>query len=300
MSSQASSAGHGEKTVRKAIIETGDVDVMISIRSNFFYTRTVPCELWFFDRAKPAERCDKVLMLDARNIHRKVTRKIYDFSPEQLRNLSAIVWLYRGQRDRFLALVKDYLRHVCMESDAIPSVLAAYEATLTDLRARFDRLANTVAKYCEIDLKKKEPLASAVRELGEAASLYETDREQLLNSLGAFRKTYADALPYDNDTQQTARSAFDPIAQAIRGLIKKVDLLYKLTARITDLGSELSAFGAVSGTYDRRAAAKLLKQLEERRKMTVEQLRQAAYFHRQQYGCKTASQKLSYRRCQGS
>jgi type I restriction-modification system DNA methylase subunit len=47
---------------------------MISIRSNFFYTRSVPCELWPFDRAKPPERKDKVLMLDARNIYRKVAR----------------------------------------------------------------------------------------------------------------------------------------------------------------------------------------------------------------------------------
>ena len=109
MSSQASSAGHGEKEVRRKIVETGDVDVMISIRSNFFYTRTVPCELWYFDRAKPNERKDKVLMLDARNVYRKVTRKIYDFSPEQMQNLAAIVWLYRGQRERFLGLVKDYL-----------------------------------------------------------------------------------------------------------------------------------------------------------------------------------------------
>ena len=60
MSSQASSAGHGETDVRRKIVETGDVDVMISIRSNFFYTRTVPCELWHFDRSKPtgvATRC---------------------------------------------------------------------------------------------------------------------------------------------------------------------------------------------------------------------------------------------------
>ncbi len=104
MSSQASSAGHGEKEVRRRIVETGDVDVMISIRSNFFYTRSVPCELWFFDRGKPKERRDQVLMIDARNIYRKVTRKINDFSLEQLANLTAIVWLYRGQRDRFLGL----------------------------------------------------------------------------------------------------------------------------------------------------------------------------------------------------
>jgi type I restriction enzyme M protein len=105
MSSQASSAGHGEAEVRRKIIETGDVDVMIAIRPNFFYTRTLPCELWFLDRGKPEARRDTVLILDARNVFRKVTRKIYDFSPEQLANLTAIVWLYRGEQERFLDLV---------------------------------------------------------------------------------------------------------------------------------------------------------------------------------------------------
>src|SRR5260370_39355746 len=119
MSSQASSAGDGEAEVRRKIIETGDIDVMIAIRSNFFYTRTVPCELWHFDRSKPAERRDQVLMIDARNIYGKVTRKIYDFSPEQLQNLAAIVWLYRGQSDRFIALVQQYLRRTLIEAAAI-------------------------------------------------------------------------------------------------------------------------------------------------------------------------------------
>lgn len=76
MSLQASSAGHGENEVRRKIIETGDVDVMISIRSNFFYTRTVPCELWFFDKGKPKHLRDKVLMIDACNIYRKVTQDL--------------------------------------------------------------------------------------------------------------------------------------------------------------------------------------------------------------------------------
>jgi type I restriction enzyme M protein len=88
MSSQASSAGGGEAKVRQKLVETGDVDVMIAIRSNFFYTRTVPCELWFLNRNKPDAHRDKVLMLDARNVYRKVTRRIYDFSPEQEQNLS--------------------------------------------------------------------------------------------------------------------------------------------------------------------------------------------------------------------
>ncbi|MGC2048567.1 MAG: N-6 DNA methylase, partial [Gallionella sp.] len=83
MSSQASSAGGGEAKVRQKLVETGDVDAMIAIRSNFFYTRAVPCELWFLNRNKLKAHKNKVLMIDARNVYHKVTRKIYDFSPEQ-------------------------------------------------------------------------------------------------------------------------------------------------------------------------------------------------------------------------
>lgn len=82
MSAQASSAGRDEAKVRQALIEMGAVDIMVAVRSNFFYTRTVPCELWFLDRNRPPEQQDQVLMIDARNIFRKVTRKIYDFAPE--------------------------------------------------------------------------------------------------------------------------------------------------------------------------------------------------------------------------
>src|SRR3989475_10331276 len=175
MSSQASSAGHGEKEVRRKIVETGDVDVMISIRSNFFYTRTVPCELWHFDRAKAPDRKDKVLMLDARNVYRKVNRKIYDFSPEQMRNLASIVWLYRGQKDRFLGLVKDYLRRVCAESAAVPGMLTPFETTLADLRRRFDALSKAAAKHADVAAEEKQALTDAVTELRAAATLYEAD-----------------------------------------------------------------------------------------------------------------------------
>ena len=281
MSSQASSAGHGEKDVRQKIVETGDVDVMISIRSNFFYTRTVPCELWHFDRAKPAERRDKVLMLDARNVYRKVTRKIYDFSPEQMHNLAAIVWLYRGQRKRFLGLVKDYVGRVCAESDAVPGTLAPFETTLADLRERFNTLAKAVAKHTDLDADREQALADAVSELCEAATLYEADTKRLLASLSTFGQKHAKALPDKNDAQHAARQAFDPIAEVIRGLVKQVDLLYKLAARPAALGAELAADDAISAVYARRATGRLVKQLDEERKTAVEQLKHAAYFHRQ-------------------
>jgi len=322
MSSQASAAGHGEKDVRKKIVETGDVDVMISIRSNFFYTRAVPCELWFFDRGKPAERRDKVLMLDARNVYRKVTRKIYDFSAEQMHNLSAIVWLYRDQPGRFLALVEDYLDRVSSESAAIPAALAPFEATLSDLRDRLDRLTAAVASHAALDPKKKGEVAATATELREATTLYEADRTKLLRRLESFVSRHSSrGRNPENATQHAARATFDPIAEAIRGLIKQVDLLYKLSARLADLGAGLAgelkdlplprgerggegvgvreraaAYAAAvpppplrgrvdargnGEPYDRRATRKLVKQLDETRKVAVEQLKQAVYFHRQ-------------------
>jgi type I restriction enzyme M protein len=281
MSSQASSAGHGEKEVRRKIVESGDVDVMISIRSNFFYTRTVPCELWHFDRAKPAERKDKVLMLDARSVYRKVTRKIYDFSPEQMQNLAAIVWLYRGQQQRYLGLVKNYLGRVCVESADVPGALAHFEATLADLRTRFDALAKAVAAHAELDAEKKQPLADAEAELREAYTLYKADARKILANLTAFGQENAKPLPDKNDGQHAARKAFDPIAEAIRGLVKQVDLLYKLAARAADLGAEPAAAEEISAAYDRRATGRLIKQLDDKRKAAVEQLRHTTYCHRQ-------------------
>ena len=119
MSSQASSAGGAEAKVRRSLVETGDVDLMIAIRSNFFYTRTVPCELWFLNRAKPKKHRNKVLMIDARNICRKVTRKIYDFSPEQEQNIPCHrPSHYRGETERFLALVSKYLGQMVDEGRA--------------------------------------------------------------------------------------------------------------------------------------------------------------------------------------
>jgi type I restriction enzyme M protein len=286
MSSQASSAGHGEKDVRKKIVQTGYVDVMISIRSNFFYTRSVPCELWFFDRAKPKERRDTVLMLDARNIYRKVTRKIYDFSPEQMQNLSAIIWLYRGQRDRFLKLVKQYLVSVCDESRDIAPKIEAFGKTLGELRDRFATLSKNLEADNTNDGEKKKAFAGAFAEFIDAERPYESDRDQLLANLDKFLDRYAKKPPKSNDDQHAARKTFDPIAEEIKGLIKQIDLLYKLAARVVDLAAELpwpteDGNGDGNKSSGIRTTRRLLKQLDEERKGAVDQLRQVASFHRQ-------------------
>ena len=280
MSSQASSAGHGEKEVRRKLVETGDVDVMIAIRSNFFYTRTVPCELWHFDRNKPVDRKDQVLMLDARNVYRKVTRKIYDFSPEQQANLTAIVWLYRGQQARFLGLVQSYITRLGTEAAAVDAALAAFESTLTASHTPLAAFLDSVKCIEALPQEKRQGLTEAISEWGSAASAYATDRATLVTGLAAFCKSLAQP-PQTNPAQHTARKTFDPLAVAARGQVKQIDLLYKLAARAAQLAQELATQDTAAEFYDRRALAKLTKQLDEERKSAVEQLKDCTALHRQ-------------------
>lgn len=108
MASSASDAGNKDKEIRQKLVETGHVDVMMSIGPKFFYTRTLPCTLWFFDKGKPANRLDTVLMIDARNVYTVMSARSHVFTEEQLANLSAITWLYRGEQDKFTALLASY------------------------------------------------------------------------------------------------------------------------------------------------------------------------------------------------
>ena len=87
---------------------TGDVDVIISVGNNFFYTKSLPCSLWFFDRGKPESLRDKLLFIDARNYYTVVDRTLNEWTEWQLRNLNAIVWLYRGETDKYRALLDAY------------------------------------------------------------------------------------------------------------------------------------------------------------------------------------------------
>ena len=102
MANSAGDARGSEMEIRKKLIQSGAADVIVSIGSNFFYTVTLPCTLWFFDRAKArGPRKDKVLFLDARPFFKQVTRAIREFMPEQLEFLANIVRLYRGEAPEF-------------------------------------------------------------------------------------------------------------------------------------------------------------------------------------------------------
>ena len=108
MASSATDSANKDRDIREKLVRTGDVDVMVSVGNNFFYTLSLPCSLWFFDRNKHADIRDKVLFIDARNYYTVVDRTLNEWTEWQLRNLQAIVHLYRGEKEKYQQLLADY------------------------------------------------------------------------------------------------------------------------------------------------------------------------------------------------
>jgi type I restriction enzyme M protein len=280
MSSQASSAGNDERRVRQKIVETGHVDVMISIRSNFFYTRTVPCELWFFDKAKLKDRQDKVLMLDARNIYQKVTRKIYNFTPEQLKNISAIVWLYRGQTDKFINLISEHFNTIAQEAKMISEIIGPFDSVVAELLENFSVFEAGLKNEKDLAEEAKKQYSDTFSELKDAFSLYAKDRDKVLGELKSFMDKTISTIPADNKSQHKAASAFEPISENLRDLIKQVDHIYKLSVRCIDqAANDLNA--RKCDAWDNKTINKLKKDLDPLRKEAVEQIKLPVYFYRQ-------------------
>lgn len=118
MASSATDSQGKDKDIREKLIKTGHVDVMISVGNNFFYTKSLPCSLWFFDKAKGEAIRDKVLFIDARNYYTVVDRTLNEWSEWQLKNLNAIVWLYRGETEKYTALLQEYHDYLHTEAEA--------------------------------------------------------------------------------------------------------------------------------------------------------------------------------------
>ena len=108
MASSATDSSNKDRDIREKLVKTGHVDVMVSVGNNFFYTLSLPCSLWFFDKAKREENQDKVLFIDARKYYTVVDRTLNEWTEWQLCNLQAIVHLYRGETDKYQALIEKY------------------------------------------------------------------------------------------------------------------------------------------------------------------------------------------------
>jgi type I restriction enzyme M protein len=281
MSSQASSAGRDEAKVRRKLIETGDVDIMIAIRSNFFYTRAVPCELWFLNRNKPAESRDKVLMIDARNIYRKVTRKIYDFSPEQEQNIIAIAALYRGQAQIYLDQVKAYCQRVLSEADNCFQAQddnGGHITPLPDFSLSLESLQKSVEPFIKT-LKNDDPHTEVWAELHAAKTVFDKDVYAFKNELSQQKAVWKNK-DAGNGALKNAVDRLATLAESSRNLVKQTELVFKLALRLVDT-CETECNARDSDAWSAKEIIRARKAADKVRGLAVDQLKQVRYFWRQ-------------------
>ena len=238
MASSASDAGGEDKVIRQKLVESGHVDVMIAIGTNFFYTRTLPCMLWFFDKGKPKERLDRVLMIDARSIHRKVTRVINDFSPEQLQNISSIVWLHRGETDRFLALVRCYLIQANETVVALKEPLAQFVESMGEFVQLLNAFGKSLTDRNGGDGEAVAEYRAALAHLAEAWKSFQSGNDAVAKAIDAHANWIGSAKLETNKQQHDAHDRFEPVSEQVRSLRKLADAVIKTAANAYDIATK--------------------------------------------------------------
>lgn len=193
MASSATDSQGKDKDIREKLVKTGHVDAMISVGNNFFYTKSLPCSLWFFDKGKSEAIKDKVLFIDARNYYTVVDRTLNEWSEWQLKNLNAIVWLYRGETEKYIALLNEYRRYLMhlaaeLKADEICRIITPTTA-FTDILSAFKDFETEQKQQAKFDIehvvrqdKKRQQaiwderladISSAITVAKEAVWLYE-------------------------------------------------------------------------------------------------------------------------------
>ena len=178
MASSSTDSQGKDKDIREQLVKTGHVDAMVSVGNNFFYTKSLPCSLWFFDKGKLETLKDKILFIDARNYYTEVDRTLNEWSEWQLKNLNAIVRLYRGEIAKYKSLLLEYKYHLQEQLwkaiDSASSYLIKYlldqdkSVVYSSLKSVYDKLhsAEKLSDFCGAQ-EPLEQLKTVIRSMGE-------------------------------------------------------------------------------------------------------------------------------------
>lgn len=211
MANSASDARGEELEIRKRVVNSGMVDVMVSMPSNMFLTVTLPATLWFFDKGKiETDRKDKILFLDARKIFRQIDRAHRDWTEEHQQNLSTIVRLYRGENNRFLKLVESYLQKANAaiepsktEGDKVAALLNQGIEHLEQYLKEVETLLTKKQKEKQTEFSLLEKLATFKAKIFTPEMVYE-------KALKNFQEKYKSKL--DHKAQNTAYLAIADVS----------------------------------------------------------------------------------------
>lgn len=189
IASSATDSANKDKDIREKLIKTGDVDVMVSVGNNFFYTLSLPCSLWFFNKGKKEELKDKILFIDARNYFTVVDRTLNEWSEWQLRNLQAIVLLYRGEKEKYHQLVIDYKAAISaavknLKEDALPFSDLIEKDTQTHFWGTMGWIEKENDNFVELRKKINDQIAQTKMCIKSAESLIKKGKVKAMRIAG--------------------------------------------------------------------------------------------------------------------
>ena len=295
MASSASDAGNKDRDIREKLARTGHVDVMMAIGNKFFYTRSLPCTLWFFDKGKPQDLHDKVLMIDARNVYHVVSARSHIFTDEQHANLNAIVWLYRGETEKFVALVAHYQRQVDEWLAAVPERIAADTAVVEGLTTELQSFAQG-ATLAELNADQPEDAHISQAQLdafradlaGVRADTHAADAiAALLTDCTQARAAIAQGDLASHAGQMALQTMLDTLTPKLKAIGKTLEARHKQLFMLLDTAEKqlrARSSKAFDGKTAREAKRALLaadaKKNEDPtvRDLVLDALKQAAYF----------------------
>jgi type I restriction enzyme M protein len=296
MASSASDAGNKDKDIREKLVNTGHVDVMMAIGNKFFYTRSLPCTLWFFDKGKPDDLKDQVLMIDARNVYHVVSARSHVFTDEQLANLTAIVWLYRGEPEKFISLIGHYQRQVDDWLALIPARIEADTEAVEKLAAALQTFADQAA-LAELNADQPEEAAITQEALDafkadlQVAQIGVTEQAQNIATLLAAcieaRTRIAATDLNKHNSQVELQTALETLVPQLKAGSKQLEARHKLWLKLLET-AEKSLRARLSKSFDSKTArnlklALLAADTKKNEAPTVrdevlEALKQAVYF----------------------
>lgn len=226
MASSATDSANKDRDIREKLVRTGDVDVMVSVGNNFFYTLSLPCSLWFFDRNKRPENRDKVLFIDARNYYTVVDRTLNEWTEWQLRNLQAIVHLYRGEKEKYQQLLTDYDKFIDEAVAALKEQGEPFSELIDeDTRGHFWGLMgwinNAGHDYTELKQRVENQIDQAKMCIKSAETQIEKRKVKAMRQAGeAFCNVLSDILTIINEHEWLTEKFGDGEYQDVLGLCK--------------------------------------------------------------------------------
>ncbi|MBQ4618125.1 MAG: SAM-dependent DNA methyltransferase [Clostridia bacterium] len=237
MASSATDSQGKDKDIREKLVGTGDVDVMMSVGNNFFYTKSLPCTLWFFDKAKREDNKDRVLFIDARNYYTAVDRTLNEWSEWQMKNLNAIVWLYRGETEKYKALLAEYYSAIRSAQIDLTDKLLTYgfhgeESYVVNMAKFYDRIealeVESVGGILSLQSKLKEGLQriSEYRS-GKLECIKHLPKERLAEAFRYYKRTGVITVGWYKKQIEAECEMYVAAVQRVLQIIADLEWLYE-------------------------------------------------------------------------